>query len=124
VLNFIFIISTQGYFGNVKWSHVAVLLMMTGGAMIPFIMMAADFVGPRITSAVNRVSCGAKHHSLVFTVTVSVFSFYLSLSPSSALQVIPSLQPLLVGTGLASAPKNRLNKFYEKHNPTKVPMLA
>jgi hypothetical protein len=50
------VVVNKGYFANVKWSHVMVLVMMTGGALIPFLMMAGDLLGPKISAAINNVS--------------------------------------------------------------------
>ena len=41
---------SKGMFDGVKWSHVAILVMMVGGAAIPFIAMAGSAIASHLPS--------------------------------------------------------------------------
>jgi hypothetical protein len=39
---------------KIKWSHLAILIMMTMGGLMPFLMMAADAVVPWVHKKVRN----------------------------------------------------------------------
>mmetsp|Transcript_27577 Transcript_27577/g.84609 ORF Transcript_27577/g.84609 Transcript_27577/m.84609 type:complete len:271 (-) Transcript_27577:1183-1995(-) len=75
----------QTFLGKVKWKHVALLALLTGTAVLPGVLWAADHL---------------------FALSGSALALSASAFASRA--------------GLTPTPKDRLVKFYEKHNPDKV----
>jgi len=48
----------QGYFGNIKWTNVAILFMLTGTAVLPLVMFIADNASATIGSMMPGLSSG------------------------------------------------------------------
>ena len=73
-------VAPKGYFAKIRWTHVALLLLMTGTAVLPALLWVAD-------------------------------------KASAAIGTSNAFQKVGIQLGMMPTPKERLVKFYKKHNP-------
>ena len=76
-------VAPKGYFAKIRWTHVALLLLMTGTAVLPALLWVAD-------------------------------------KASGAIGTSNAFQKVGIQLGMMPTPKERLVKFYKKHNPEKT----
>ena len=76
-------VAPKGYFAKIRWTHVALLLLMTGTAVLPALLWVAD-------------------------------------KASAAIGTSNAFQKVGIQLGMMPTPKERLVKFYKKHNPEKT----
>ena len=126
----------KGYFENIKWGNVMILLMLTMGGLAPVLIFLADNLGPAVGKVsdpeeeepfaaqhvreLTRSSSGSvpSFSSFLSSQFHPCFSFPVSTRPPEQFMPAMNLAPAMVSLGLMSTPQKRLIEFYNKHNQT------
>lgn len=82
----------KGFFADIKWGHIAILVMMTGGAALPFVVMIADSLGPVVSKMVPNLAPMLVSLGLAATPKRRLTQFYEKHNPDKMSDVDMILQ--------------------------------